>query len=142
MSGPHPSPPNRPLRRQTPKRFFKELIMPVVDHPAGAVPEALQPKSDAKSARFAVMCCTTAVIVFGAWIGFLQIRKVIRSRSVQAADCCGCDQGRQGLPCAKGSACPSSGTSRTGCRPKHGPFQGKPDPAVTPTGGIPPVGRP
>lgn len=116
MSGSHPGGPIRPSRPRAPKKFFKDLIMPAVPHPAGAVPEGLQPKSDSRSVRFAVICWVTAILVFGSWIAFSQIRKAMKRRSLQATGCCGCEQGRSGQSCAGGVACPLAAVSRSACR--------------------------
>lgn len=124
MSGSHPGGPIRPSRPRAPKKFFKDLIMPTVPHPAGAVPENLQPKSDARSVRFAVICWVTAVFVFGAWIAFSQIRKTMKNRSMQASGCCGCMQGRSGQSCARGVACPQAGASGSICRSGRVPSPG------------------
>lgn len=63
--------PERSPRKKLTNRFFKDLVMPALGHAMGEVAEEFQPKSDARSARFAVICCTTAVLAPGPWIGFV-----------------------------------------------------------------------
>ena len=109
--------PERLPRKKAPNRFFKDLVMPAVGHAKGEVPEKFQPKSDAQSARFAVICCTLALLVLGAWIGFVQIRKTMRKRAMQNAVCCGCNQRHGGAPCAKNGTCPTPNSSNSGCQP-------------------------
>ena len=55
--------------------------MPPVGHAKGEIPEAFQPRSDARNYRFAALCCAMAVLVFGSWIGFVHLRKVLRKRA-------------------------------------------------------------
>lgn len=108
--------------------------MPPVGHAKGEVPEEFQPKSDARSARFAVICCVLALLVFGAWIGFMQIRKVMRKRAMQNAVCCGCGQQHGNASCAKNGACPTPTSSNAGCRPGQLPAPGPPSPAASKPG--------
>lgn len=109
---PHPE---RSLRKKPMKRFFKDLVMPEVRHTKGEVPEEFQPKSDARSARFAVLCCAMAVMVFSSWIGFVRIRKALRNRAMQNTVCCGCGQQQSRSSCAKNATCSASGAGHAGC---------------------------
>lgn len=90
--------------------------MPPVGHARGEIPEEFQPKSDARSARFAVISCALALLVFGAWIGFVQIRQVIRKRAMRNAVCCGCGQQHGTVPCGKTGTCPTPNSGSAGCR--------------------------
>ena len=47
--------PNLDPRRKAPKRYFGNLIMPKVAHPAGAIPEALESRSNPESRRLAIV---------------------------------------------------------------------------------------
>jgi hypothetical protein len=111
---PHPE---RSPRKKPTKRFFKDLVMPAVGHAKGEVPEEFQPKSDARSARFAVICCAMAVLILASWIGFVQIRKAMRNRAMRDAICCGCGQQQGRAACAKNATCRAPGTGNARCSP-------------------------
>ena len=80
MSRPRHLHTERSPRKKPSERFFKELLMPPVGHAKGAVPEQFQTKANARSFRFAVICCALAVLIFGFLLGFVQLRKVLRNR--------------------------------------------------------------
>ena len=108
--------------------------MPAVGHAKGEVPEAFQPKPDARGARFAVICCVLAVLLLGVWIGFVQIRKAMRKRAMQNAVCCGCGEQHGNAPCAKNGPCPTPNSGIAGCQPGQLPTPGSPSPAVSKPG--------
>lgn len=81
MTHSHLHAPEGPSRKRPAKRFFKNLVMPPVEHPQGVVPEEFQPHSDPKHSHFAVICCAAAVLLLGTWLGFVQLRKLVRKRT-------------------------------------------------------------
>lgn len=52
--------------------------MPPVSHPKGFVPDEFQPRPDPKRLHFAMACCALAALLFGTWLGFLKLRKLLR----------------------------------------------------------------
>lgn len=62
---------NAPLgpRKPTPKRFYRGLLMPPVEHPAGAAIEALDLPRNPRSRRMALWVVVAAgVVVFSALV--------------------------------------------------------------------------
>lgn len=132
----NPHPEWSPRKKPT-KRFFKGLVMPAVGHSKGEIPEAFQPKTDANSARFAMICCAMAVLVLSSWIGFVQLRKTLRKRAMQNAVCCGCGQQQGNVSCAKNAVCPKTGTGNPGCRPGQALSPASPGRAPAKSGSAP-----
>ncbi len=130
MNPSHNPHPERSPRKKATKRFFKDLVMPAVGHAKGEVSEEFQPKSDARSARFAVICSALAVLVLGSWIGLVQLRKAMRKRARQNNVSCGCGCGQQhgDSPCARNGVCPTPGKVNSGCRPGQAPAPGSASP--------------
>jgi hypothetical protein len=58
--------PERSRAKKQPARFLKNLWVPPIEHPPGAVPEAYQPKPNARNTMLVIRAVLGALVLFSA----------------------------------------------------------------------------
>jgi hypothetical protein len=113
-------------RKKPLSRYFKGLVMPPVEHPPGAVPEAFQARLDPRKTRFVLWFLVGVLVLFSCWAGFGSLRRYLRNDSAGTRVCCGCGEHPETSTCPNKATCPTSRERGPGCLSQRPPVSTNP----------------